>query len=73
MTDPPTPDHDDPPAPLIRLQAALGQAGHETADLGYEDVDDTGGVLHHAEDGNPEDPEDRILRNIASRGVGGVT
>jgi hypothetical protein len=62
-------DHDGP----IDVSGALGEAGHETADLHAEDVGDTAPVLHDAAEGDPEDPEDEILRHVASRGVDGVT
>jgi hypothetical protein len=55
------------------VSGALGEAGHETADLHAEDVGDTAPVLHDAAERDPEDPEDEILRHVASRGVDGVT
>jgi hypothetical protein len=75
VTDP-TPDEDGtdrPATPVVDVSAALGEAGHEVHDLGFDGVADSAPVLHHAEDGNPEDPEDEILRKMATRGVDGVT
>jgi hypothetical protein len=34
--------------PRINFRAALGEAGHEVADLGLEDVPDSGSLLHDA-------------------------
>ena len=60
--------------PVIDVSPALGEAGHETEDLGWAGVEDTAPVLHHVEDHDlDEDPEEEILRHIASRGVDGVT
>jgi hypothetical protein len=41
---------DDRPAtgPTINLTAALGEAGHECADLGVEDIPDSGPLLRDA-------------------------
>jgi hypothetical protein len=38
--------------PVIDVTAALGEAGHEVADLGYEGIPDDGAVLQDA--GAPE-------------------
>lgn len=60
--------------PVVDVTPALGTAGHETEDLGFTDVEDSAPVQHHVEDHDlDEDPEDEILRHIASRGVDGVT
>jgi hypothetical protein len=69
------PHPDDADRPLIDVSPALGEAGHETELLGYTDVEDSGAVLKDAgaaDEHDDEDPEDQILRNIATRGVGGV-
>jgi hypothetical protein len=34
--------------PVIDVSAALGEAGHEVEDLGYEDVPDAGPLLQEA-------------------------
>jgi hypothetical protein len=69
-------DVEPPEKPLIDVGPALGEAGHEVEFLGYEGVADNAPVLHDAgavDERTDEDPEDRILRNIATRGVNGVT
>jgi hypothetical protein len=68
-------DAEDPTPPLIDVSPALGEAGHESELLGWDGVEDTGAVLQDAgavDEHTDEDPEDQILRNIATRGVGGV-
>lgn len=49
------------PARLIDVSAALHSAGHEVADLGFEDLPDSGPVLHpeHGHSG-PDDPLDFV-------------
>jgi hypothetical protein len=62
--------------PLIDVSPAVGEAGHEVELLGYEDDPDNAPVLQDAgavDERTDEDPEDTILRNIATRGVNGVT
>jgi hypothetical protein len=39
--------------PIVDVSAALGEAGHEVKDLGYEGVPDEGAVLKQA---GPHDP-----------------
>jgi hypothetical protein len=49
--------------PKIDLHEALGEAGHEVKDLGYEGVADTGKVVEPDEDN--EDLEHAVSRDIA--------
>jgi len=49
--------------PKIDLNAALGEAGHEVKDLGYEGVADTGKVVEHGDDAG--DFEHEASRDIA--------
>jgi len=54
-------DVDDPtalPSPKIDVSKALHEAGHETADLGFEDVPDTGDVTRPDDRG--EDDADAV-------------
>lgn len=44
--------------PKIDVSKALGEAGHEVHDLGYDDVEDTGSVTH------PEESEGHALEEI---------
>jgi hypothetical protein len=46
--DPEREQPDDRERPLIDLSPALGEAGHEVEELGYEGVPDTGPVLEEA-------------------------
>ena len=39
--------------PVIDVTAALGEAGHEVADLGYEGIPDDGAVLKDAGSADP--------------------
>ena len=48
--------------PRIDVSAALGEAGHEVEELGFEGIADTGPVLREAGDGDrhPEDVDDAL-------------
>jgi len=62
------PEKDDRPAtgPTINLTAALGEAGHECADLGVEDTPDSGPLLREAGRGE-------ISQNEESDSLGPLT
>lgn len=55
------------PRPRVDFSPALHEAGHEVADLGWEDVPDTGPVLHTDEGrAGPEDPLDFVNLQLPS-------
>lgn len=60
----PTPE---PERPLIDVSPALHDAGHEVADLGYEDVPDDGPLVHPEEAGETlADPLDFVNVQLPS-------
>jgi hypothetical protein len=56
-------EHD---AKLIDLSSALGEAGHESEELGYADTPDTGPVLHAAEEKAERDLALDVARDQAT-------
>jgi hypothetical protein len=71
MTDDATPEHE---PRLIDVSPALHIAGHEAELLGFDDVPDTGPLVHEGspeQDADPHgDPKHRFGTDIATRGVG---
>jgi len=58
-------------APRIDVTSALGTAGHEVEDLGFEGIEDSAPVLH--DDSDEEDPVDfghHASSDVATRGQG---
>ena len=55
-------EHEDPKHPKIDVSAALGEAGHEVEELGFEGIADTGPLLREAGDGKTpaEDLDDAL-------------
>jgi hypothetical protein len=74
-TEDPSIEPADERTPIVDVSAALGEAGHESEVLGYEDVEDSGPVLQDAgaHEETPEEAEQRVLDAMATRGVDGVT
>jgi hypothetical protein len=58
------PDTDEHAHPAINVSAALGEAGHEVEELGYDGIADTGGVTKHDEQ-SELDAQHEIDRDIA--------
>jgi hypothetical protein len=56
--------------PRFNFRAALGEAGHEGADLGLENVPDSGPLLHDA--GHGEDEGSDPLGPLTLGGLGHV-
>ena len=57
------------PAPTINFASALGEAGREVAELGFEDVPDDGPLLEQTETGDASD--DEVIDSL-DRAVGGL-
>ena len=55
-------EHEEPKRPRIDVSAALGEAGHEVEELGFEGIADTGPLLREAGDGEAavEDLDDAL-------------
>jgi hypothetical protein len=67
------PAKEDRPAetgPTINFAAALGEAGHECADLGVEDTPDTGPLLRDA--GQTDIPRDEVSDDPAPLTLGAL-
>jgi hypothetical protein len=64
-------DQDSPgeTAPKINFASALGEAGHEVAELGFEGVPDDGPLLEHVEDRDA--PDDEVV-DALDKAVGGL-
>ena len=60
--------HDGP----IDLRRALGLAGHEVEELGFEGIPDTGEVLYATQEREEglDHPQDHVEGDIATRGQG---
>jgi hypothetical protein len=55
--------------PNITFASALGEAGHEVAELGFEGVPDDGPLLEQAESGDASEDE---MIDALDRAVGGL-
>jgi len=64
------PDKSEDSAPKLSFASALGEAGHEVADLGLENVPDSGPLLHDA--GAAGISEDQIPDDVGAWTLGGV-
>ena len=62
-------DTPDAPTPKINVAAALGEAGHEVADLGFEGIPDKGPLLRHAGDTDTPDDEVGDALDLAAKGI----
>jgi hypothetical protein len=54
--------------PKIDISKALGEAGHEVEELGYEGIPDSAPVVH--EDQDVKHALDEMERDIGTRGAG---